>query len=252
MMPSGHRTAAALAVMAGLLASPVPRAWAQSCPAPLAEARRLVLVTAKSMNDMHATMQLYERAAPVEPWRTAGPAEPVVLGRAGMGWSHFFRRYAKAGEIMKVEGDKRAPAGVYPIGRSFGTVPSPRRGHLQVTDDTVCVYEPSSPRYNTITSRRLAGPVKVENMSKALPMYRRGLVVDYPTDGRTRAGSCIFIHVWRSPTTGTAGCVAMPEPRIEALQNFVADGAVIAILPEPALGRFGECLPKPAGPVSAR
>jgi L,D-peptidoglycan transpeptidase YkuD (ErfK/YbiS/YcfS/YnhG family) len=252
MMLSGHRTAAALAVMAGLLVLPMQRAFAQSCPAPLGDARRLVLVTARTMNDMPAAMQLYERASPAEPWRALGPSEPVVLGKAGMGWSHFFRRHAKAGEPVKVEGDKRAPAGVYPIGRSFGTVPSPRPGHLQVTDDTVCVYEPSSPRYNTITSRKLAGPVNVENMSKALPMYRRGLVVDYPTDGRARAGSCIFIHVWRSPTTGTAGCVAMPEPRIEALQDFVAGGAVLAILPEPALGRFGACLPKPAERVSVR
>ncbi len=252
MMPSGHRIAAALAVMAGLLVAPMPRALAQSCPAPLGDARRLVLVTAKTMNDMPAAMQLFERASPTEPWRATGPSEPVVLGRAGMGWSHFFRRYARTGEIMKVEGDKRAPAGVYPIGRSFGTVPSPRPGHIHVTDDTVCVYEPASPRYNTITSRKLAGPVNVENMSRALPMYRRGLVIDYPTDGRARAGSCIFIHVWRTPTSGTAGCVAMPEPRVEALQDFVAGGAVIAILPEQALGRFGACLPKPDGRVSSR
>ena len=252
MMLSGHRTAAALAVMAGLLVSPMSPAFAQSCPAPLAGARRLVLVTARTMNDISAAMQLYERASPAEPWRALGPPEPVVVGKAGMGWSHFFRRYAKAGETIKVEGDKRAPAGVYPIGRSFGTVPSSRPGHLQVTDDTVCVDEPSSPRYNTITSRRLAGPVHVENMSRALPMYRRGLVVDYPTDGRARAGSCIFIHVWRTPVTGSAGCVAMPEPRIEALQDFVAGGAVLAVLPQQALGRFGACLPKPAGRVSGR
>ena len=170
-----------------------------------------------------------------------------MLGRGGMGWSHFFRRYARRGEPIKVEGDKRAPAGIYPIGRSFGTVPSSRPGHIQVTDDTVCVYEPSSPHYNTIASRKLAGPeVSVENMSRMLPMYRRGLVVDYPTDGRARAGSCIFIHVWQSPTTGTAGCVAMPEPRVEALQDFAAAGAVLAILPQQALGRFAAACPSRA------
>ena len=37
-----------------------PRA---SCPAPLADARRLVLVTAETMNDTAATMRLYERAS---------------------------------------------------------------------------------------------------------------------------------------------------------------------------------------------
>ena len=166
-------------------------------------------------------------------------------GRGGVGWSYFFRRYARAGEPIKVEGDKRAPAGFYRIGRSFGTVPSPRPGHIGVTDDTVCVYEPSSPHYNRILSRKIAGDVRVENMSRMLPMYRRGLVVDYPTDGRVQAGSCIFIHVWRTPTTGTAGCVAMPEPRVEALQEFSAAGAVLAILPQQALGRFATCLPKP-------
>jgi L,D-peptidoglycan transpeptidase YkuD (ErfK/YbiS/YcfS/YnhG family) len=80
-------------------------------------------------------------------------------------------------------------------------------------------------------------------MSHALPMYRRGLVVDYPTDAKANAGSCIFIHVWRSPVTGTAGCVALPEARVQAVQDFSAEGAVIAILPRPALSRLGGCLP---------
>jgi L,D-peptidoglycan transpeptidase YkuD (ErfK/YbiS/YcfS/YnhG family) len=80
-------------------------------------------------------------------------------------------------------------------------------------------------------------------MSHVLPMYRRGLLVDYPTDARRKAGSCIFIHVWRSPTTGTAGCVAVPEPRVEALQAFSRGGAVLAILPREALGRLKGCLP---------
>jgi L,D-peptidoglycan transpeptidase YkuD (ErfK/YbiS/YcfS/YnhG family) len=67
--------------------------------------------------------------------------------------------------------------------------------------------------------------------------------VDYPTDARARAGSCIFIHVWRSPTTGTAGCVAIPEARVVALQEFAAGGAALAILPRRALDRLPGCLP---------
>jgi L,D-peptidoglycan transpeptidase YkuD (ErfK/YbiS/YcfS/YnhG family) len=249
-MRSTHRAAAMLAAVAVPVLSSVagaqPQSRSQSCPAPLADARRLVLVTAKTMNEPAAEMQLYERASPAERWRAIEPSESVVVGRGGIGWSHFFRRYARVGEPIKVEGDKRAPAGFYRIGRSFGTVPSSRPGHIGVTDDTVCVYEPSSPHYNRILSRKLAGPdVAVENMSRMLPMYRRGLVVDYPTDGRARAGSCIFIHVWKTPTTGTAGCVAMPEARVEALQDFAAGGAVIAILPQQALSRFAACLPKP-------
>ena len=47
------------------------------------------------------------------------------------------------------------PAGIYRIGRSFGILPSSRPNYLRVTDDTVCVNEPSSPHYNAITSRRV-------------------------------------------------------------------------------------------------
>jgi L,D-peptidoglycan transpeptidase YkuD (ErfK/YbiS/YcfS/YnhG family) len=245
MIRSVRRMAAVVAVMATATAHSTPSARAQSCPAPLANARRLVLVTAVAMNDTAATMRLYERASPRDGWRALGAAEPALLGRAGMGWSQFFIHLARRGEPIKVEGDKRAPAGVYSIGRSFGIVPSSRPNYLQVTPDTICVNDPSSRAYNTIASRSRLGPaVGAENMSRALPMYRRGLLVNYPTDANKRAGSCIFIHVWRSPTTGTAGCVSMPEPRVEALQEFAADGAVVAILPRAALDRMPGCVPQ--------
>jgi len=248
MTPAMRHAAGLSAAMAVAIASSTAAAQAQlqACPAPLAAARRLVLVTARTMSDTSAEMRLYERASPAEPWRAVAPSEPALLGKAGMGWSHFFRRFARANEPLKVEHDKRAPAGIYPIGRSFGILPSSRPDHIPVTSDTVCVDEPASPQYNTITSRKLIGPqVSAENMSRALPMYRRGLVVDYPTDRKAQAGSCIFIHVWRSPTTGTAGCVALPEHRVEALQEFASGGAVIAILPQQAVGRFAGCLPAP-------
>ena len=245
MTAQARRRTAMFAAAAAALCSVSAQAQPQACPAVLSDARRLVLVTAKGFNDTQAEMRLYERPSRAAPWRAFGPAEPALIGKGGMAWSYFFRSHARPGEPVKVDGDKRAPAGIYPIGRSFGTVPSNRPGHLQVTEDTVCVDEPSSPHYNTIISRRLVGAkVSAENMSRALPMYRRGLVIDYPTDGKARAGSCIFIHVWRSPTVGTAGCVAVPEPRVEALQDFAAGGAALAILPRAALGRLAGCLPK--------
>jgi L,D-peptidoglycan transpeptidase YkuD (ErfK/YbiS/YcfS/YnhG family) len=244
-MSSGARWLAAVAIVAAATAHSVAVARAQSCPAPLANAERLVLVTAPSMNDMTATMRLYERASAKEPWRALGATEPATIGRAGMGWSQFFLRLARRGEPLKVEGDKRTPAGLYPIGRSFGILASSRPDYLHVTPDTICVNDVSSPAYNTIASRARVGPaVHAENMSRILPMYRRGLLVDYPTDAKKQAGSCIFIHVWRSPTTGTAGCVAMPEPRVEALQDFAAGGAVLAILPRGALDRLSGCVPR--------
>ena len=245
MNSSARRVAAVIAVVAVATVHSGVTARAQSCPAPLADAKRLVLVTAPSMNDMAATMRLYERASANAAWRALGATEPVTIGRAGMGWSQFFTRLARRGEPLKVEGDKRAPAGLFPIGRSFGILASSRPDYLHVTSDTICVHDVLSPAYNTIASRARVGPaVRAENMSRVLPMYRRGLLVDYPTDAKKQAGSCIFIHVWRSPTAGTAGCVAMPEPRVEALQDLAAGGAVLAILPRGALERLSGCLPR--------
>ena len=219
---------------------------AQSCPAPLASATRLVLVTAPNMNSTAATLQTFERAAVNQSWRPVSDPEPAVIGRGGMGWSHFYRALARPGEPMKIEGDKLAPAGVYSIGRSFGVVPSQRANYINVKPDTVCVDDPGHRAYNTITTRASVAPnTRVENMGRILPMYRRGIVVDYPTNARAQAGSCIFIHVWKSPTTGTAGCVALPESRVEALQDFTGSNAAIAIMPRTALDRLRGCLPTP-------
>ncbi|MEX0752918.1 MAG: L,D-transpeptidase family protein [Xanthobacteraceae bacterium] len=219
-------------------------AFGQTCPQPLRDARRLVLVTAKTMTTPAAAMQLFERASAADAWRPLGPAEPAVLGRTGMAWGYGFHQLGQDGEPRKVEGDKRTPAGLYRIGQSFGFSPSSQPGYIRLTDGAVCVDDPASLAYNTITSRAVVGhKVHAENM-RSNPRYRRGLVVDYPTNAKTRAGSCIFIHVWRSAIFPTAGCVALPEARVAALQEFAAPGAVLATLPQAALSRLPDCLPQ--------
>ena len=76
-----------------------------------------------------------------------------------------------------------------------------------------------------------------------MPRYRRGLVVDYPTDAKAHGGSCIFIHIKRVSLAPTAGCVALPEERVAAWQAFSEQGAVLATAPQAALARFSGCLP---------
>jgi L,D-peptidoglycan transpeptidase YkuD (ErfK/YbiS/YcfS/YnhG family) len=161
-----------------------------------------------------------------------------------MAWGYPYRLSAGAGQPVKVEGDQRSPAGIYRLGGTFGFAALPRPDHLVLkAGETICVDDPSSTAYNTIVSRRTIGPaVHGEDMRK-VDLYRRGLFIVYPTDRATRAGSCIFVHVWRGPTHGTSGCVAMPEAQIAALQDFARDAAVIAILPEDGLEQFSKCLP---------
>lgn len=223
-----------------VVASP---ALGQSCPAPLANARKLVLVTPESMTSTTATMQRYTRNAANEPWRADGGPLTATVGRGGTAWSSAFRSYAAPGEPVKVDGDKRVPAGIYPLGRSFGFAPSRLRGYMRINEGMTCVDDPASPAYNTITSRDKVGwKVSGENMWR-IPEYRRGLVVDYPTDRAAKAGSCIFIHVRKPGAPGTSGCVSLPEPEVERLQHFASGGAVLAVVPKSALSRFTGCLP---------
>jgi L,D-peptidoglycan transpeptidase YkuD (ErfK/YbiS/YcfS/YnhG family) len=168
-----------------------------------------------------------------------------------MGWAHAFRQFRRAGEMLKVEGDRRSPAGVYRIGASFGFTAARRRDHLRIGADTVCVDDVRSPAYNTITAQAAVGSgMRVERM-RTNHRYREGLLVDYPTDAAARAGSCIFIHVWETPRQPTAGCIALAEARVKGLQEFAAPGAVLAILPRHAMQRLSPCLPRePAGAVN--
>jgi D-alanyl-D-alanine dipeptidase len=218
-------------------------AYAQSCPEPLASARRLVLVTADTLNSTTATIGRFDRHTPNSEWQVSGGATTGLIGHRGVAWAHAFRKYATRSEPIKVEGDKRTPAGFFKIGPSFGFGPSQMPNYVRVDSGMVCVDDVSSPAYNTITRRERIGPaVRAENMSR-IPDYRRGLLVDYPTDRKVRAGSCVFIHLQLPGRTGTGGCVALPEPQLEAVQDFVRDGAVLAVLPRQALVRFKGCLP---------
>jgi len=82
-----------------------------------------------------------------------------------------------------------------------------------------------------------------------ISLYRRGIVINYPPNAAAKAGSCIFIHVWRRPGSGTLGCIAASESNVQALQTFAASvasrqgAAVAAILPAKTLARLRDCLP---------
>lgn len=236
------RAAAASLTIAVSIAS-WSSAAAQSCPEPVASARRLVLVTADGLSTSTAKVRLYERPTADAGWRPAGPVMPAIVGRNGMAWAFPFRALAAPTEPVKTEGDKRAPAGFFRLTGSLGQVASDRPGYVHLEPGTVCVDDPASPAYNTITTRAKVGwRVSGENMWR-IPHYRHGLLVDYPTSRTRRGGSCIFIHLRMPGASSTSGCVALEEPALLAIEQFAASGAVLAILPAQARRRLGACLP---------
>lgn len=221
-------------------------AYAEAC-ALTRDALRLIIVTAPSMETQNAKLQLFQRSNPADPWQALGSPEAVVIGKAGLGWGFTFLEFKRGEEPEKIEGDKRSPAGIFRVGPAFGFSKGDTPGFIHVVpEETVCVEDPASAYYNKITTRSAIEPdIKVDVMASN-SRYRNGLFIDYPSERSSRRGSCIFIHIWADPEQGTSGCVALPEERVRAIQDFAAQGAVIAILPEHALNRFRTCLPRQA------
>jgi L,D-peptidoglycan transpeptidase YkuD (ErfK/YbiS/YcfS/YnhG family) len=142
-------------------------------------------------------------------WRQVGPPVPVAVGRSGVG--------------PKEEGDGRAPQGVFPLGPAFGYAPEPLPGlqlpYLAMVPGTLCVDDTASAFYNLVfdpdTLPGASDWTSAEAMRRDLAygddLYRFGAIVQYNPHRVPGAGSCIFLHLWRSPDSPTAGCTAMAE-----------------------------------------
>ncbi|MNP67760.1 hypothetical protein D3C76_1636250 [compost metagenome] len=60
-----------------------------------------------------------------------------------------------------------------------------------------------------------------ERMRRQDELYRQGIFIQHNTPASPDAGSCIFLHIWRGPTTPTRGCTAMDPADIAALFNWL-------------------------------
>ena len=222
-------------------------ARAQSCPAPLADATRLVLVTRRDHERRrrdHAALRarLAERSLARARRRGAGDDRQ---GRHGLvAVLHAVSR--RRGEPIKVEGDKRAPAGIYPIGRSFGTVASSRPG-------LSAGHAGHGLRRRSVVAglqhHRFARPARArgrrrehEQGAADVPARPPGRLSDRRARRAPARASSSMSGARPRPAPPAAS--SMPEPRVEALQDFAADGAVLAILPRAALDRMPGCLPQ--------
>src|SRR5262249_55203258 len=149
-----------LVVLAAFAASVTSAAGdaTNSCPAVLSHATRLVLVVAPTMSSVTAMLRRFERSSPDAKWTEVGKAEPAVVGKGGLGVGWSFSAPARDGEPAKHEGDKRAPAGFYPVGRPFGLVPVAVDGFLKLEpEQSFCVDDVRSSFYGSIVPRSVAG-----------------------------------------------------------------------------------------------
>jgi D-alanyl-D-alanine dipeptidase len=191
--------------------------------------RQIIVVITESWSATGAKLYRFEKRA--GKWEKAGAVVSAVVGERGMGWG-----VGNAGPApdfpLKKEGDRKAPAGMFPLLKAMGYDPgsacSDGFPYERITEDTRCVDDPASAYYNMIVKESelhlpAAGLWKSsEQMRLADDRYKKLLVVGYngpkPQPG---GGSCIFMHIWRAPASGTMGCTAMAEKDLEEVMQWL-------------------------------
>ena len=221
-------------------------ALAQSCPPPLNEALRLVLVTTPDMESSKARLQLYTRSSTQAPW-TPHAGEPVKVGKNGLAWGYTFLSYKREGEPEKVEGDKRTPAGFYRLGPSFGFEESATTTSWS-SPARPCAWRTPPRRY---TIRLPGGPSSRRRPRPtiwATPRYSVtgcSSIIRATQSNAARAFSCMY---GRRPTPRLRAAWRCPNPASRRCRNFLQPARVLGVVPETARDRFPGCLPVTVAP----
>jgi L,D-peptidoglycan transpeptidase YkuD (ErfK/YbiS/YcfS/YnhG family) len=188
--------------------------------------RQLVVVTAGGWHSTTASLQRYEKKG--NAWQAVGQQIEVSLGKKGLAWGRGLHNPGLAGP-EKVEGDGRAPAGIFEFGTAFGySAAAPKEVKIpyrQAGERDYWVDAIASPAYNswvTIAKDQENTPrarwSSVERMKRADHLYELGLVVKHNMEPAVPGkGSAIFLHVWRTPGAPTLGCTAMRKEDLSSL-----------------------------------
>jgi L,D-peptidoglycan transpeptidase YkuD (ErfK/YbiS/YcfS/YnhG family) len=204
------------------------------------DCRQCLVVTTDSWSAPRGQLMAFARGNG-SGWRQRGAPVPVLIGDAGMAWGRGILRDQLLPGPQKREGDHRAPAGLFYLGSAFGyapVAPATRLPYLPLSRNIVAVDDPQSRYYNQVLDQsKIRRPDwrSAEKMILGDVRYKWGMVVRHNFPPVPGAGSCIFLHVWKSPETTTVGCTAMPEAAVLDLMQWLdpAQHPVLIQLPSP-------------------
>ena len=219
-------------------------AHAGTAATPWHDARQMVLVTTADWNVDHGTLRTYVREG--EGWREVRAATAVTIGRNGAGWGLGLNApQTDAGGPVRREGDNRSPAGVFRIGDTFGYAAHADTAmpYLALTATDWCVDVSGAAHYNRIVDSKAVGEAAVKGSTEPMrrdlhvngdQRYRQGFVIEQNPQNVPQGGSCIFAHLWKSPTSSTAGCTAMTPAVMQSLLAWLKpeDQPVFVLLPQ--------------------
>jgi D-alanyl-D-alanine dipeptidase/L,D-peptidoglycan transpeptidase YkuD (ErfK/YbiS/YcfS/YnhG family) len=206
---------------------------------PLTGHQQLMVVTTRHWDDIQGTLQLFERSDDRTPWTPASQLIPVVVGKTGLAWGIGLHP-TQNNPLVKVEGDRRSPAGLFALGTAFGFAPLSEMSHLkvdylQLTPTIEAVDDPASLYYNCIVDSRLFTPDwKSSEKMHEISLYVMGFNIyhNFP-NAKPGCGSAIFFHLWRNDHSGTGGCTATDLDHLSSILSWLdkKKAPVLAQLP---------------------
>lgn len=197
-----------------------------SAQIPQGSAQLLLTVT----DDWDATTgKLYTYTRREGVWIPVFEPVSVNLGRTGLAWGIGLHpnSVVSQSDPQKREGDGKAPAGIFSLSDAFGYPDTLKTGlnYQPMRASHYCIDVPASPLYNQTVDADIVGDKAVEGSSEGMrrdihygdQQYKKGIFVAHNPANVPKAGSCIFVHLWKAPGSPTAGCTAMAEPQMDAL-----------------------------------
>jgi len=193
------------------------------------ESLQSIVVTMKNWRSTQGKASLFERKTIQSKWKAVGESFPVVVGKNGTAWgTGLHSRPSGERFTSKVEGDGKSPAGIFMLTAVFGTAANPANLKVPYTplvESTECIDDVESHHYNKIVDRNRVGIFDWNSSEQMLAVgeqYALGVFVAHNSAPVIKGnGSCIFLHIWKSPTTGTAGCTAMERASIERIFGWI-------------------------------
>lgn len=231
---------------------------------PYLESSQMIVVKSNSWDSIKADINMYQKDK--DKWIKVGQTIPAVLGKKGMGWGRgIYNPEDAINNTFRQEGDKRAPAGIFTLGETFGiddyeTAKKKldlKMPYTYLTDSIKCIGEGGSKYYNSIIDEsKITKDWKDDKNNEQMryeglrdeQAYKWGVFINHNVDSNPNkdmkkndnAGSCIFIHIWKNDETGTSGCTAVSERNIEKIISWLDSrkNPLIVQLPESEYSRL--------------
>ncbi len=212
-----------------LLACAGPIVTGRAATRELDRSLQCLVVMTEDWTSTTGVMRSFERNGATDKWKERHSALPVVVGKKGLGLGRGLVRLNLRGAPIKKEGDDKAPAGIFRLSTAFGYAPARsatwvKLPYLALTKQIEGIDDPRSLYYNRLVDRSKVAKIdwrSSEQMRRDDVLYKWGVVVDHNPAARPGAGSCIFLHVWKSPSSPTAGCTAMRERDLVSLIRWL-------------------------------